>query len=274
MSEENKKVVISKDTVTRLLSDVKDMIKNPLISENIYYVHDDADMLKGYALIFGPKDCVYEGGAYFFEFNFPSNYPYSPPRVTYHTNDGRTRFNPNLYRNGKVCVSVLNTWKGEQWSSCQTIRSVLLTLLTLFHNDPIVNEPGFKKDDPEAEKYNEILEFKNYEVAIVGMLTKKYLPHSFLPFYTFIVDHFVKNADKIKKHLEKKVKFNNFLNDGSVKIVQTRIYAMCIQIDYESLYNFFMECCYKPLIVNKTSNFCVDNVFDIDENNNIIVKVD
>ena len=59
------------------------------------------------------------------------------------TCDGATRFHPNLYRNGKVCLSILNTWKGEQWTSCQTIRSILLTLITLFHNKPLLNEPGF-----------------------------------------------------------------------------------------------------------------------------------
>ena len=49
--------------------------------------------------------------------------------LNYLTNDGKTRFNPNLYRNGKVCISLLNTWKGEQWTSCQTIESILLSLV-------------------------------------------------------------------------------------------------------------------------------------------------
>ena len=37
--------------------------------------------------------------SYFFEFKFPTNYPFSPPNVIYNTNDGRTRFNPNLFYN-------------------------------------------------------------------------------------------------------------------------------------------------------------------------------
>ena len=40
-------------------------------------------------------------GAYMFEFTYPTEYPFVPPKVTYLTNDGKTRFNPNLYRNGK-----------------------------------------------------------------------------------------------------------------------------------------------------------------------------
>ena len=79
---------------------------------------------------------------FFFKFRYPDDYPYSPPHVEFLTNNDKVRFNPNLYRNGKVCISILNTWTGPQWSSCQNISSVLLTLVTLFHNKPLLNEPG------------------------------------------------------------------------------------------------------------------------------------
>lgn len=49
---------------------------------------------------------------------------------------------PNMYKNRKVCVSILNTWRGEQWSGCQTIKSVLLTLMSLLDSKPLLNEPG------------------------------------------------------------------------------------------------------------------------------------
>ena len=116
--------ILSKETVQRLLKDVRNIIKNPLTDQGIYYIHDDEDILKGYALIIGPEETPYFGGFYFFEFSYPFDYPFSPPDVKYCTNDGSTRFNPNLYTNGKVCVSILNTWMGEKWSSCQTINSV------------------------------------------------------------------------------------------------------------------------------------------------------
>ena len=133
---------ISKETISRLLTDVKQIIKNPLSENGIYYVHDDTDLLKGYALIIGPSDTPYFGGNYFFQFKFPNDYPHSPPLVTFCTNGNNIRFNPNLYKCGKVCVSLLNTWTGEQWSSCQTITTVLLTLCTLLCKKPLLNEPG------------------------------------------------------------------------------------------------------------------------------------
>ena len=63
--------IISKETISRLVNDVKNIIKNPLSEHGIYYQHDEADMLKGYALIVGPEDTPYFGGFYFFEFSFP-----------------------------------------------------------------------------------------------------------------------------------------------------------------------------------------------------------
>ena len=132
---------ISKETINRLLKDVKQIIKSPLTDNGIYYIHDDTDMLKGYALIIGPENTPYFGGYYFFEFYYPVDYPHSPPKVTYCTNRNGIRFNPNLYVCGKVCVSLLNTWRGDQWTSCQTISTVLLTLCTLLNETPLLNEP-------------------------------------------------------------------------------------------------------------------------------------
>ena len=62
--------VINKETMHRLLKDVRQIIKHPLTDNNIYYIHDDTDMMKGYALIIGPEDTPYFGGFYFFKFDF------------------------------------------------------------------------------------------------------------------------------------------------------------------------------------------------------------
>ena len=121
-------ITISKDTIQRLLKDIKQLIENPLDEQGIYYNHDDEDILKGYAMIIGPENTPYFGGYYFFKFDFPNDYPFNPPKVSFLSNDGTTRFNPNLYVSGKVCLSILNTWRGEKWSSCQTINSILLKI--------------------------------------------------------------------------------------------------------------------------------------------------
>ena len=156
---------VSKETITRLLKDVKQIMKSPLHENGIYYVHDDIDMMKGYAMIVGSVDTPYFGGYYFFELKFPTDYPHSPPSVTYWTNGDNIRFNPNLYKCGKVCVSLLNTWRGDQWTSCQTISTVLLTLCTLLCKDPLLNEPGVTSAHADFNNYTEIIESVNIKIA-------------------------------------------------------------------------------------------------------------
>lgn len=222
-------IVISKETIKRLINDVKQIMKNPLTEQGIYYKHSEDDILKGHAMIVGPEDTPYEYGYYLFEFNFPSNYPFSPPVVTYSTNDGINRFNPNLYKNGKVCVSILNTWRGEQWSGCQTISSVLLTLCTLLSKNPLLNEPGVQETHPELQDYNEIITYKNIEVAIAGMITRKYLPSQFEIFYSTMVDLFLKHYDKILKRIENKK------TDVNSKNCRVTIYDMKLFTNYDLL---------------------------------------
>ena len=61
-----------------------------------------------HALITGPFDTPYEGGFFYFMIRCPPDYPIRPPRVKLMTTGGgQVRFNPNLYRNGKVCLSIL-----------------------------------------------------------------------------------------------------------------------------------------------------------------------
>lgn len=63
---------------------------------------------KIHALVTGPFDTPYEGGLFQFLIRFPPNYPFAPPRVKFlTTGGGLVRFNPNLYQNGKVCLSIL-----------------------------------------------------------------------------------------------------------------------------------------------------------------------
>ena len=172
---------IKKETISRLLKDVKNIIQNPLTDNGIYYIHDDTDILKGYALIIGPSDTPYFGGNYFFEFTYPTDYPHSPPKVKYLTNGNNIRFNPNLYTCGKVCISLLNTWRGDQWTSCQTISTVLLTLCTLLSKDPLLNEPGVDIKNQDVKPYEEIIEFSNIDIAICDIIQKK--SGVFLPFF-------------------------------------------------------------------------------------------
>jgi ubiquitin-conjugating enzyme E2 Z len=186
-------------------------------------------MFKGYALIVGPENTPYFGGYYFFKFDFPHDYPFSPPKVTYMTNNGHTRFNPNLYKCGKVCVSILNTWSGEKWSSCQTLNSVLLTLCSLLNDSPLENEPGQTKHSKDFVPYQKSIEFTNIQFAVHDLLHPGniIIPEPFQMFYPIMKQVFFKNYDKIMEFVESKK------DETGIQYVQ--IYGMKTHIDYKQL---------------------------------------
>ena len=218
----------------RLLKDVANILKHPLYNEGIYYKHDETDAYKGYAMIVGPSESLYRYGYYLFNFEFPREYPYAPPKVYYLTNDGSTRFNPNLYRNGKVCISILNTWKGEQWTSCQSIRSVLLTLLSLFHNKPLLNEPGITESNSNFKKYNKIIQHQNIKVAILKIIKKELMPPKFNSFWDNIVKNILDNEKNIIEYLNK-LKTENSDDEE----IYCSIYNMHIDTHYSKLFDEF-----------------------------------
>jgi ubiquitin-conjugating enzyme E2 Z len=231
--------IIKKETINRLLKDVKQIIQNPLCENGIYYLHDDTDLLKGYALIIGPEDTPYFGGNYFFEIKYPTDYPHSPPLVNYCTNGNNIRFNPNLYKCGKVCVSLLNTWRGEQWTSCQTISTVLLTLCTLLCKDPLLNEPGITKTHKDFDKYSEIIIYSNIDIAICNIVNKNKSNYYdfFELFHSEVKENFIKNYDKIVAIVENKKK--TFENPT---LYLTMVYNMKVCIDYEKLMEKLSDC--------------------------------
>lgn len=214
----------------RIVLDIKDLKKSPI--EGAYYYPNEDNILKGQALVFGPKGTPYENGNYIFSFSFTKKYPYEPPILTYQTNDGITRFNPNFYRNGKVCLSVLNTWEGDQWSACQSIRSILVTLQMTFNENPLLNEPGihWKTHNNYIQKYNQIIQYKNIEVSILNYVTKKMKVQDEI--YQTIMDHFKDTKEELMKKITELCESHH----GSIRIELT-IYHQKHLLDYEDLKN-------------------------------------
>lgn len=72
-------------------------------------------------MITGPAETPYANGCFEFDVYFPPDYPNSPMLINLETTGRHTvRFNPNLYIDGKICLSILNTWHGrpeEKWNA-------------------------------------------------------------------------------------------------------------------------------------------------------------
>ena len=213
--------------VKRILSDLKIVKSNNLDKHNIYVCSNDENIYNIKAMIIGPDDTPYEGGFYFLDITFPKNYPMDPPKAIFSTLNNNVRFNPNLYKNGKVCVSILNTWSGPGWTTASTLSGVLLSIQSLLNERPIQNEPGWEKERGDKSKnYNDMLGFYNLKVALIQMI--KDTPKGFEEFKDIMLKYFVQNFDKYRKFLEKRMEL-----DGEVR--NLRLFNMSAKLDYSKV---------------------------------------
>lgn len=216
-------------SIKRILKDVKMLRSGNLESLGIYYKHNEDNIYNIKVLMIGPNDTPYNYGYYLFNITFPPNYPFSPPSVKYYTQGEQIRFNPNLYTNGKVCLSLLNTWNGPQWSSCNSLLSILISMQSMILiKNPIINEPGYENDTSEhALKYTQIIEYSNYNIAICKMINET--PSKFIYFKDIMIENFKKNYINIIIDINKLIE--KYLDNSNN--VNCKIYAMCINTDFK-----------------------------------------
>jgi len=193
----------------RIAKDIKNYIEGDINDVGIYCHIDESDITNIKALIIGPPNTPYENGFYFFDIKFPNDYPFNPPKVKFLTHESGVRFNPNLYTNGKVCLSILGTWSGPGWTTCLNLNTVLLSIQSLLNENPIVNEPGFENETGNrAKNYSSIVNYFNIKTATIKMLENP--PHGFDVFKDIMIKHFIKNIDYYRKYIsENKDKHNS-----------------------------------------------------------------
>merc|ERR1719238_355597 len=132
------------------MREVRDIASQTIPS--VFGEPEESDILHWRGMILGPPHTPYALAMFHFDLKFPQDYPNSAPKVLITTTSGgQVRFNPNLYATGKVCLSILGTWRaehsGEQWSAVQSAQSILLSIQSLMHDAPYHNEPSFEEDD-------------------------------------------------------------------------------------------------------------------------------
>jgi ubiquitin-conjugating enzyme E2 Z len=202
---------LTQKAVRRIHQDIENIMKDDIKEQGIFYNMDDSDISTGTALIIGPPNTPYEGGFYFFSVKFPPNYPFDPPAMCTLTQDGFTRFNPNLYREGKICLSLINTWHvGDKWSGCQSLSTVLLSILTsVLIEDPFTNEPNFENQGKSAQSqiYNRMVLHANLQTAVLNMI--KSPPVFAKSFYDIMTESFLKNRKRLNDLAVSMIDYDN-----------------------------------------------------------------
>ncbi|KAH0431024.1 ubiquitin-conjugating enzyme [Colletotrichum camelliae] len=128
----------------RLVSELS--ILQTSIPEGIFVRHHSDRLDAMTFLIVGPAGTPYENGLFEFDLFCPMDYPQSPPQVFFRTSPPDRKFNPNLYINGYVCLSLLGTWGGPGWNpGTSTLLQVLVSIQAMiFSESPLWNEPNLE----------------------------------------------------------------------------------------------------------------------------------
>jgi ubiquitin-protein ligase len=95
--------------------------------------------------IFGPKETPWEDHTMFGYITIPDGYPFIPPVLKFSSKT----YHPNIYPDGKVCLSILNSTRDETgyfreselWSPVIDLRCIFLSIMNLF-NEPNLESPA------------------------------------------------------------------------------------------------------------------------------------
>jgi ubiquitin-conjugating enzyme E2 D/E len=119
----------------RILRELADLRKDPPLNCSAGPVNEE-DMFTWEGVMFGPSDSPYSGGIFDVSIQFPTDYPFKPPRIMFTTKI----YHPNINKDGFICLDILK----QQWSPALSISKVLLSILSLLTDanprDPLVPE--------------------------------------------------------------------------------------------------------------------------------------
>ncbi len=233
----NKSLLVSKSTISRIMFELMTLNKELPINwdSSVVMRMIDSNLNLFSFIITGPKDTPYHNGLFEFHAYIPDGYPNVVPQVLLKTTgSGSVRFNPNLYANGKVCLSLLGTWsgdKGESWiPEISTFYQVLISIQSLILvEQPYFNEPGYERElnTPQGKiksnDYNDNIRYETVRVAMINMIENP--PKGY---EDFVSEYFKYKKNEILETVEiwcnesnTKEKFNKIYNN--LKILLNKI---------------------------------------------------
>jgi len=120
-----------------------------LSKDDAWSIDLDGDNLFKWSVVFhGPVGSPYEGGTWLVEINFPSDYPWKPPKIRFSTKI----FHPNVSEKGEVCDKAYS----EGWVPKSTIAAAVIPFIENLLAEPdsggTMNAQASKmlSEDPKA----------------------------------------------------------------------------------------------------------------------------
>jgi ubiquitin-protein ligase len=210
----------------RIMGDLRELLKDPLYEVFIHF--DESDINHMIVMIRG-QEGPYEFCQFLFHIRFSDDYPMSPPIIKFCSSDGRTRLNPNLYIEGKVCLSILGTWQGDPWTSVMTIKTVILSIMALvMTREPLRNEPGMESSPADKiETYNQIVEYASLNILVNQIQNPSEM---FAPLLKNMKAQFIKDYPAVIEKVDRLIRSEN-----NKKIVKISYHSQMANLDYESL---------------------------------------
>ena len=210
----------------RIMGDLKELLKDPLYEVFIHF--DELDINHMIVMIRG-QEGPYEFCQFLFHIRFSDDYPMSPPIVKLCSSNGKTRLNPNLYIEGKVCLSILGTWQGDPWTSVMTIKTIILSIMALvMTREPLRNEPGMESSpDDKIEIYNQIVEYASLHILVNQI---NHPSEMFAPLLKNMKMQFIKDYPALIEKIDRLIQ-----SDNNQKTVKISYHSQTATLDYDLL---------------------------------------
>merc|ERR1719394_379286 len=126
---------------------LKEFYKNPPTGISVG-LKDENNLYVWEVMIEGPADTLYEEGFFPAELRFPMEFPNKPPEMRFLTPNF---WHPNVYEDGRVCISILHEAVEDQmnpdesidekWRPILSIEGVLVSVISML-SDPNFSSPA------------------------------------------------------------------------------------------------------------------------------------
>ncbi|KAF2260036.1 hypothetical protein CC78DRAFT_502185 [Lojkania enalia] len=182
------------------------------------------DLLR--VLMVGPSDTPYEYAPFIIDFHLDSTYPSQAPEAFFHSwTEGNGPVNPNLYEDGKICLSLLGTWhadeSNESWSPGKsTLLQVLVSIMGLvLVKEPYYNEAGYDvhRQAPETKLASALYTERSYFRARAFIAYA--LSNDIQPFQNELRSLYLDQSEDAPQLLDRAIKAANAILERSEKRV-------------------------------------------------------